>query len=51
VVAGPGWPCEGLGEHHRMLPQRFDPGAERSVERPYDFDTIGFFIAKFVKLK
>lgn len=49
-IAGPGWPCEGLLESDRILLQRFDPSVERSADRSYDSDTIGFFIAKFVKL-
>lgn len=49
-LAGPGWPCVALQDRDRMLLQRFDPSAKYCSERPYDFDTIGFFIAKFVKL-
>jgi len=50
-IAGTGWFSVGLEDEHRVLLQRFDPSAQHCAERSYDFDTIGFFIAKFVKLE
>jgi len=53
-VAGTGWPCDALEIQHMKLLQRFDVSAIacRDEQRPaYDRDTIGFFIAKFVKLE
>ncbi|XP_032234165.1 tRNA (cytosine(72)-C(5))-methyltransferase NSUN6 isoform X1 [Nematostella vectensis] len=47
-LGGPGFPDCGLSDHDRGLVQRFDP-TRSSVEPCCDVDTIGFFIAKFVK--
>lgn len=43
-IGGPGLPGMGLDEIERMLVRRFDPLPELG-------DTIGFFVAKFRKIK
>ena len=45
-----GRPCEGLTNDQLQTLQRFDPcGTESKSQYFTDNDTIGFFIAKFVK--
>ncbi|XP_073842543.1 tRNA (cytosine(72)-C(5))-methyltransferase NSUN6 isoform X1 [Musca autumnalis] len=43
AYGGSGWSCEGLLDEDRKKLQRFGPGNSEAV------DTVGFFIAKFVK--
>ncbi|XP_075164557.1 tRNA (cytosine(72)-C(5))-methyltransferase NSUN6 isoform X2 [Haematobia irritans] len=47
LYGGPGWPCNGLIESDRLKLQRFGPNDEKT--EPKLIDTVGFFIAKFVK--
>lgn len=42
VYGGPAWPLKGLTETQRSMMQRFGPSDS-------EIDTVGFFIAKFVK--
>ena len=52
-LGGPGLPNCGLSEDECQLVQRFDPtslyNAQTDQTDTYNLDTIGFFIAKFVK--
>ena len=52
-LGGPGLPNCGLSEDECQLVQRFDPTRLYKVQTDqtdtYNLDTIGFFIAKFVK--
>lgn len=45
--------CPGLSEDQRQMLQVFDPACDVSCDKmaAYDKDTIGFFIAKFTKIK
>lgn len=43
VYGGPGWNCDGLSEADRVKLQRYGAINQTSI------DTVGFFIAKFVK--
>lgn len=47
-----GRPCKGLTSGHLEMLQRYDPSSDTSKSKYFtDNDTIGFFIAKFVKVK
>lgn len=52
-LGGPGLINCGLSEEECLLVQRFDPAklynANTDQSTAYNLDTIGFFIAKFVK--
>ena len=52
-LGGPGLPNCGLSEDECQLVQRFDPtrlyNAQTDQTDRYNLDTIGFFIATFVK--
>ena len=50
-LGGPGWPTAGLSMEQRALVQRFDPSVLTDIHgrSTADTDTIGFFIAKFMK--
>jgi len=46
-----GRPCKGLSKDQLNLLQRYDPSSDTSKSKYFtDNDTIGFFIAKFVKI-
>ena len=54
-LGGPGFPNCGLSEDERLLVQRFDPTRikvkDGTQRHDSNADTIGFFIAKFVKTR
>ncbi|XP_059052886.1 tRNA (cytosine(72)-C(5))-methyltransferase NSUN6 [Achroia grisella] len=52
LLGGPGLPNCGLNDDQRSMIQRFSPRDDslRPVEQIYK-DTIGFFVAKFIKVK
>ncbi|XP_063624070.1 tRNA (cytosine(72)-C(5))-methyltransferase NSUN6 [Cydia splendana] len=51
LLGGPGMPCAALTDAQRAMLQRFGPEEDclRPTKHPIYKDTIGFFIAKFVK--
>ncbi|XP_056002611.1 tRNA (cytosine(72)-C(5))-methyltransferase NSUN6-like isoform X2 [Ostrea edulis] len=53
VLGSAGRKCRGLTDEQRQLIQVFDPSRDTPCDKmaDYDKDTIGFFIAKFTKIK
>ena len=49
-IGGPGLANCGLSDDERLLVQRFDPSKLDGEISAHNRDTIGFFIAKFVKM-
>lgn len=51
LLGGPGVKVDGLSDGNCKMVQRFLSGSILEVEETFNSDTIGFFIAKFRKLK